>query len=225
MSPCAALMWWMSSTRPSIHISAGTAMFTSNWWQSVATTRIGSACWRKRWKAVNNAIDVSTARCSFWKKRTKSSFWASVEAFFSKLKTDGCVHANLANVLMIWKRSSCVFFTKKELAKWPILHIKTAHSEEPKGSFNSTEWAVLRCKMNHFEKREAFFFCPVRFFYRFKSNYPPKMTKKSCSFLRYIYLTKRSPNSPSFVGIAGAYSVNRTKERCFAHRSFPKKLI
>ena len=120
--------------------------------RNAAVARNGKACrcWLQAVKTVLNSFD----------KKSKKVLWDSI---ILKLKSCGRKYANFESFIKYWKQSTCIFFTFLALAKWPILHFKTAHFTFPNESFCRAEWPILRCKMSHFEIEEKFFldFCPV----------------------------------------------------------------
>ena len=131
----------------------------------------GRACcyWRKAAGTVLNSFD----------KKSKKVLWDSI---ILKLKSCGRKYAKFESFLKHWKRSTCIFFTFLTLAKWFILHFKTAHFTFQNESFCRAKWAILRCKKSHFENGWDFSSFFVRFFYQNKSFRFHRMKKKVGSF-------------------------------------------
>ena len=116
---------------------------------------------------------AETVLNSFYKKSEKV-LWESI---ILKLKSCGRKYANFESFIKYWKQSTCIFFTFLTLAKWAVLHFKTAHFTFPNESFCRAEWAILRCKMCHFEIEEKYFSIFVRFFYQNNGFRLPRMKK------------------------------------------------
>ena len=121
--------------------------------------------WRQTVGTVLNSFD----------KKSKKVLWESI---ILKLKSCGRKYANFESFLKHWKQSTCIFFTFFALAKWPILHFKTAHFTFPNESFCRAKRPILRCKMSHFENEEKFFSVFVQFFYPNKRFRLSRMKKK-----------------------------------------------
>ena len=126
----------------------------------------GRTCcrWRQAAETVLNSFD----------KKSKKVLWESI---ILKLKSCGRKYANFESFLKDWKQSTCIFFTFLVLAKWPILHFKTAHFTSSNESFYRAKRPILRCKMSHFENEEKIFSIFVRFFYPNKRFRLPRMKK------------------------------------------------
>ena len=92
-------------------------------------------CWIKAAETVLNSFD----------KKSEKVLWESI---ILKLKSCGHKYANFESFIKDWKQSTCIFFTFLTLAKWAVLHFKTAHFTSSNESFYRAEWAILKMKKN-----------------------------------------------------------------------------